>query len=305
MIRALLLLFLCPLVATAQPTGKLAGRVVDGHGNPLPGANVTIESLWHSTLTDVDGRYLLGAPAGRYAVAASHIAHESRTDTVTIRPEFTTRRDMVLPLLPGCTPDSSYRTENSSWQEAWLPPTRSITKAYGLPSLDGQTSGPREARFWALSLTDFGPWNMIRLVWNAEDVVGSVLLGWPFRNILGDSARWASRCGPFRREDSAEACEPVLTEEPDWSSVASDLEGAGFWTLPDETTLPDLYAPCGFSPIGEDGTTYIVELFDGASYRAYHYWSPDAHSPWPEERQARRLVGILHDVLDLIPQPEH
>lgn len=321
MMRSLTLLLLFPLAVAAQPAGKLAGRVVDGSGNPLPGANVTIEGPWHSTSTDVDGRYLLGAPPGRYAVAASHIAHEPRTDIVIIEPGSTTRHDIVLPLVPGCKPDSSYRAEDFSWQETWLPTTRTIADAHGLEPLHGRSSGLREARLWAVSPTDLGdPWNMVRVVWN--DVEGEVVLGWPIR-LRSYSARmepegieesldklyrsrWSSQCGPFRQGASVDTCTPELTEEPDWTSVARGLEDAGLWTLPDETALPDLYAPCGFPSSGRDGTTYIVELFDGSSYRTYHYWSPDANASWPEERQAARIARIVwNDVLDLIPQTEY
>lgn len=319
----LLCLFLLPLAAVAQQTGKLVGRVMDGSGNPLPGANVTIEGPWHSTLTDVDGRYLLGAYPGRYAVAASHIAHESRTDTVSIELGSTSKHDIVLPLLPGCKPDSSYRPADLSWQELWLPHTRTITEAHGLDPLHGLSSGLREARLWVASTTTFSdPWKMARLVWNDDEVEGTVVLGWPVRlryysermepEGIEESldkqyrSRWSSRCGPFRQGASVDTCTPVLREEPDWTSVARGMEDAGLWTLPDQTTLPDLYAPCGIPSIGMDGTTYIVELFDGAAYRAYHYWSPVANASWPEERQAARIVRIVwDDVLDLIPQTEY
>lgn len=81
----ILLLLLLPCAAFAQHTGKLAGRVVDDLGDPLPGANVIIEGMQLGAATDVDGNYVItGLPAGTYAVTASFVGFPSLTLEVVL-----------------------------------------------------------------------------------------------------------------------------------------------------------------------------------------------------------------------------
>lgn len=89
MMRVLLLLLLCPLAAAAQ-TGKLAGRVVDDRGDPLPGANVHIEGTQLGTSADANGDYfIIGIPVGQYVVRASFVGLFSVTDTVDVTAGYT------------------------------------------------------------------------------------------------------------------------------------------------------------------------------------------------------------------------
>ncbi len=76
-----LLLLAMPILAYAQNTGKLAGRVTDGStGDGLPGATVVIEGTTLGTATDVDGNYfIIGVPVGSYTVQASFVGFQTET----------------------------------------------------------------------------------------------------------------------------------------------------------------------------------------------------------------------------------
>ncbi len=67
-----LLTLVMPLVALAQNTGKLTGRVTEAStGDGLPGAIVSIEGTTLGAATDVDGNYtILGVPVGLWNVRA-------------------------------------------------------------------------------------------------------------------------------------------------------------------------------------------------------------------------------------------
>lgn len=61
------------------PRGALTGRVLDAATNqPLPGANVLVESLDRGTATDEDGRFTLRElPTGTYTVRVSMVGYET------------------------------------------------------------------------------------------------------------------------------------------------------------------------------------------------------------------------------------
>ncbi len=73
---ALLLLF-APVLAMAQNTGKLAGRVIDkSTGEPLPGASVVLLGTQLGAITDENGQYfIIGIPVGTYDVQASFVGY--------------------------------------------------------------------------------------------------------------------------------------------------------------------------------------------------------------------------------------
>jgi hypothetical protein len=285
--------------------------VVGELGDPIPGANVVANDSLFGAATDIDGQYLIiGIPVGRYAVTASFVGYTSRTDTVTIHRSHTTQHDFALPSISNssCKLDSTYRPEDLSWQDRTLPALHTIAEAYGLNALDEQGSGPREVRLWRLG--SWGPpWPFVQMI-ERDGVRGDLGVGWSlwqpwFRDSLaydeerlqGMRSDLEDRCGPLRTTDRAEACTPELISAPDWEATLRAMEEAGLWTLPDETVLPDLYATCPIGYVRLDGTTYIVELFDGTSYRAYSYWSPREDSPWPEEVQAARIVELFDKVI--------
>ena len=87
------------LPAAAQDTGAVAGVVVDGEtGDPLPGANVSIEGTTTGTATDLNGRYkIAGLEAGSYNVVFSFIGFQQKTVTgVDVQAGQTTTVDITL-----------------------------------------------------------------------------------------------------------------------------------------------------------------------------------------------------------------
>ncbi len=94
-----LALLLVGLFAYPNPdTGKLAGKVVDDLGDPLPGANVIIEGTRLGASTDSDGNYfIIGVPVGTYTVTASFVGFQSQTiEKVPLRQGETTPLNFEL-----------------------------------------------------------------------------------------------------------------------------------------------------------------------------------------------------------------
>ncbi len=84
----------------AQAAGKLAGRVVDEAGDPLPGVNVVVEGTGGvGAATDLDGYYvILNLPPGTYDVRFSAVGYVRRTvQGVRVASDQTTTLDAVLP----------------------------------------------------------------------------------------------------------------------------------------------------------------------------------------------------------------
>ncbi len=68
-IGVLVLALVLPLsVALAGTTGKIAGRVLDDKGAPLPGVNVILEGTKRGAITGTDGSYfILSVDPGGYS----------------------------------------------------------------------------------------------------------------------------------------------------------------------------------------------------------------------------------------------
>ncbi|MEO0560419.1 MAG: von Willebrand factor type A domain-containing protein [Bacteroidota bacterium] len=99
--RSLLLaaLALAAVSASAQSTGTLAGRVLDGATNEgLPGANVLIEGTTLGAATDIDGNYrIIGVPVGSYTITASYAGYQSQSfDDVPIHSGYTRQLEFSL-----------------------------------------------------------------------------------------------------------------------------------------------------------------------------------------------------------------
>ena len=72
--------------ASPDSTGTITGRVTDANkGQPLPGANVTIDSLSLGTATGKQGQFRLSnVPAGTHIVSVSFVGYSSTQKTVTV-----------------------------------------------------------------------------------------------------------------------------------------------------------------------------------------------------------------------------
>ncbi len=64
----------------AQTAGKIAGRVTDKNsGEPLPGANITIDGTTLGASTDLSGEfYIINIPPGKYTVRVQMIGYETK-----------------------------------------------------------------------------------------------------------------------------------------------------------------------------------------------------------------------------------
>ncbi|WP_233992780.1 TonB-dependent receptor [Salinibacter altiplanensis] len=83
----------------AASAGAVAGVVVEkGQGEPLPGANVTVEGTSTGTSTDLEGRYRLdGLAPGTYALVVSFVGFQQTTVTgVEVTAGQTTSLDVAL-----------------------------------------------------------------------------------------------------------------------------------------------------------------------------------------------------------------
>ncbi len=61
---------------------EIKGKVVDGNGNPIPGANITAKGAIVSTQTDIDGRFSLNVPEDVTQIVVSFIGMESQEVSV-------------------------------------------------------------------------------------------------------------------------------------------------------------------------------------------------------------------------------
>lgn len=90
--------WLCTINLMAGPTGKVAGRVTDKTGTPLPFANVIIDGTSFGAATDVEGYYsILNISPGTYTVKASMVGYQSvLVREVRVNLDQTTRLDFQL-----------------------------------------------------------------------------------------------------------------------------------------------------------------------------------------------------------------
>src|SRR3954462_4106229 len=75
---------LIPTAVSAQSTGTVSGRVVDGQGAPLQGATISLAGTTRGAIARSDGSYRLTAPAGRYEIRARLLGYTPRADSITI-----------------------------------------------------------------------------------------------------------------------------------------------------------------------------------------------------------------------------
>lgn len=79
-------------MAWAQERGFIVGRVLDARtGEPLPGVAVTLPGTILGTMTDLEGRFVLKAPPGTYAVEALLVGYGPARREVEISPGDTTK----------------------------------------------------------------------------------------------------------------------------------------------------------------------------------------------------------------------
>ncbi|WP_144393362.1 hypothetical protein [Pleionea sediminis] len=97
------------------------------------------------------------------------------------------------------------------------------------------------------------------------------------------------RCDVIERYNNLESCGLKHNDIFDWGKIYKKLENLNVWSLPDESKLPKL------DFVVLDGYALVVELHDGASYRAYHYSNP----AFRKEKEAHSASEIMSFVLEL------
>ncbi len=86
------------MTATAGTTGKIAGRVTDGAGNPLVGATVMVVGTSYGAMTDANGEYfIINLIPGEYSVQARMVGMGEQTmQGVTVIADQTTTLNFDL-----------------------------------------------------------------------------------------------------------------------------------------------------------------------------------------------------------------
>ncbi|HJP86923.1 MAG TPA: SusC/RagA family TonB-linked outer membrane protein [Gemmatimonadaceae bacterium] len=88
----------CPVVAAAQATGTIRGRITDvSTGAPVSSAQVRVEGTALGAQTAPDGSYTItGVPSGSQSVSTRHVGYAPQTITVTVAPSSTLTQDFAL-----------------------------------------------------------------------------------------------------------------------------------------------------------------------------------------------------------------
>ncbi len=98
-IGILVLALLLPGLMLAQTIGKVRGIVSDeATGDPLPGANISIEGTTLGASADLNGVYvILAVPPGLYTIRANFIGYQAKAiSNIRVIPNLTTSRDFTL-----------------------------------------------------------------------------------------------------------------------------------------------------------------------------------------------------------------
>lgn len=94
-------LFLSSGLSMAQQ-GIISGQVVDPKSAPVPNAHIAVVSTSFGAVTDANGEYSIGIPAGRYTVQFSALGFKTQTRSVevtagtTVRVNFNAEEDSQL-----------------------------------------------------------------------------------------------------------------------------------------------------------------------------------------------------------------
>ena len=85
------------LLATGTIKGVVKGAI---SGDPLPGANIVIKSIYHGTATGLDGEFVLaGVPDGAQTVSISYLGYVEQEITVNISDGATETIEVLLEVL--------------------------------------------------------------------------------------------------------------------------------------------------------------------------------------------------------------
>ncbi|GGH77420.1 TonB-dependent receptor [Filimonas zeae] len=78
-------------------TGKISGKVLSSNNQPIVGATIKAIESAKGTRTDIDGRYLLTLPTGKYTITISALSYAAKSiEGVEVSGQKITDLDMVL-----------------------------------------------------------------------------------------------------------------------------------------------------------------------------------------------------------------
>jgi len=84
-------------VNAQQQSGRIAGKIIDDRGEPLPGANIKIVETGQGTQSKADGTYSFSITNGNYTVEVSYISFQTKRITqVLVKEAQLTNLDVVL-----------------------------------------------------------------------------------------------------------------------------------------------------------------------------------------------------------------
>jgi hypothetical protein len=175
------------------------------------------------------------------------------------------------------------------------------TAGIGRLSATAGTPGVEELRIWV----GFGivtPEHMLRLRIDATGKVsGELWVHFPgdLSGVVDIHERkkirrqWTRDCAKPKRGRKDDVCLSIFRTPVDWRDVYERLRALGIATLPDESALPRT------ALIALDGISMVVEVRNGAAYRAYAYSNPMLR----DGPEAEAAVKILHAVGEVIRAP--
>ncbi|TQM51681.1 outer membrane receptor protein involved in Fe transport [Arcticibacter tournemirensis] len=107
-----------PAFRQALLPGRIAGKVTDERGEPLPGANIRILETSQTTRSAVDGSYNFSIEPGTYTIEVTYVSFQTKRITqVVVRSAEPTSLNIVLNAITSklsqVTVTASYRQENT------------------------------------------------------------------------------------------------------------------------------------------------------------------------------------------------
>jgi hypothetical protein len=191
-----------------------------------------------------------------------------------------------------------------TWAQTHAYRLEEIGRAVGVKPLHAGSalpSGHREVQIW-IGFGLIEPETFTRIRTDGTSVRGSKVFLWSRStdrageanadrdpNLISNgelhaNLRKTAGCGPRRRRGQYEMCSATLAAGQSWQGLLQSLDSLGIDALPNGTVM------------GLDGWSVVVEVRDGASYRTYSYWTPEATSPDPEVRRAAAIVELVNRI---------
>lgn len=97
LLRLVLVLFLIPVLISAQNTGTITGKVTDAKGSPIPFANVVLVGTTIGAAANIDGNYSVEkVPPGDYTLSATVIGYREGKAKINVTAGKTTTQDFAL-----------------------------------------------------------------------------------------------------------------------------------------------------------------------------------------------------------------